>query len=151
MLRTEIIMAVSHILANKSKDIVTVHAATQVKDVASLLAQHRIGAVVVTDLKGGMKGIVSERDIVGMIARNGGGGLDWPVERIMTHDVKTCSPGDSEEDLVVQMTENRIRHLPVLDGTRLIGIISIGDVVKYRMDTMARETEGLRDYIASAG
>jgi CBS domain-containing protein len=139
-------MAVSHILANKTKEVITVPAATQVKEVASLLAEHRIGAVVITDLKGGMKG-----DIVGMIARNGAGGLDWPVERIMTHDVKTCSPGDSEEDLVVQMTENRIRHLPVLDGTKLVGIVSIGDVVKYRMDTMARETEGLRDYIASAG
>lgn len=144
-------MAVAHILKHKGSAVHTVSPADSVKAVVAALDQHRIGAVVVTDAQGGLAGIVSERDVVRAMARLGADVLRQPVSEIMTARVRTCGLHDTEAELMSLMTEHRIRHLPVMANGKLAGMISIGDVVKLRMETMEREAEELKTYIASAG
>jgi CBS domain-containing protein len=144
-------MSVAHILGGKGRRVVTLPASTAVADVARFLAEHRIGAIVIASPKGEIEGILSERDVVRAIAEEGAQALTKPASAIMTRSVKTCTEADSEADLMKLMTENRIRHLPVVDGTKLIGIISIGDVVKYRIEAIEHESEEMRAYIATAG
>jgi CBS domain-containing protein len=144
-------MAVAHILKQKGSAVVTVPPAESVQSIVDLLARHRIGAVVVVDPSGGIVGIVSERDVVRAMAGQAGAVTAKAAGDIMTTKVRTCSPGDTEAELVVLMTENRIRHLPVVVEGKLAGMISIGDVVKHRMEMMERETEDMKTYIASAG
>ena len=144
-------MAVAHILKQKGSAVITVNPGESVQSIVDMLARHRIGAVVVVDPSGGIAGIVSERDVVRAMAGNAAAVTAKSAADIMTSKVRTCSPGDTEAELVVLMTENRIRHLPVVVDGKLAGMISIGDVVKHRMEMMERETEDMKTYIASAG
>lgn len=144
-------MAVAQILRHKGSDVVTVAPSDSVQTIVDTLARHRIGAVVVLDGKGAISGIVSERDVVRALADNGAGVLRKTAADIMTPKVMTCQPTDSEAELMQLMTENRIRHLPVVAQGRLAGMISIGDVVKLRIESIEREAEEMKSYIASAG
>lgn len=141
-------MQVSGLLQGKGSDVVTVAPSAAVEQVAGLLSEHRIGAVVVSADGSSIDGIVSERDIVRALAAEGAGVLSQEASTIMTSDVFTCEPGTTVEQLMALMTERRIRHVPVLDGGGLSGIVSIGDVVKNRLSDLENETQVLHDYIA---
>jgi CBS domain-containing protein len=127
---------------------VTVGPDVTVERVATVLSQHHIGAVVVSGDGSAIDGIVSERDIVRALADQGAGVLGQPASSIMTSDVVTCGTTTTVEQLMGVMTERRIRHVPVLEGDRLGGIVSIGDVVKNRVSDLETETQVLHDYIA---
>lgn len=144
-------MAVAHILRQKGTSVVTVEPADSVQTIVDILARHRIGAVVVVDAAGGIAGIVSERDVVRAMAGDAAAVLDKTARDIMTVKVRTCAPGDSESELMQLMTEHRIRHLPVVANGRVAGMISIGDVVKLRIESMEEEAHHMKSYIASAG
>jgi CBS domain-containing protein len=143
-------MAVSHILGVKGRNVFTVRSTDTVEAVTKILGEKRIGAVVVTDDTGRIQGIVSERDVVRHIASDGAGVLKKPAFEIMTKNVHTCQEGDSEQDLMTLMTAKRIRHLPVVNAGKLGGMISIGDVVKFRIEAIEREAEDMKAYIAGA-
>ncbi len=143
-------MAVSHILSVKGRNVFTVRPTDTVNAVAKILGEKRIGAVVVTDDEGRIAGIVSERDVVRHIAADGAEVLQKPASTIMTKNVMTCQDGDSEQDLMAVMTAKRIRHLPVVSQGKLNGMISIGDVVKFRIEAIEREAENMKAYIAGA-
>ncbi len=117
--------------------------------VAELLSKRRIGAVLVKDDDGDLIGIISERDIVIGVAHRGPPALEKPVSDLMTKDVITCSPADQVIDVMGKMTDRRIRHLPVIDDNTVVGVISIGDVVKQRIAESEHEAEALREYIAT--
>lgn len=144
-------MTVAQILNAKGRAVVTAAPGDIVLAVAKVLSEKKIGAVVVVDAQGRIGGIVSERDIVRAIASGGAGALDKSVKEIMTSTVKTCAPRDTEAELMSLMTELRVRHLPVVEGGKLGGMISIGDVVKYRIEAIEREAEDMKSYIASSG
>lgn len=141
-------MSVSHILKSKGRDVITAKAADHLRDIAQTLASKRIGAIVILSGSGKIEGIVSERDVVRCLAAEGAKALDVPVSQIMTKGVKTCNEHDSETELMALMTENRIRHLPVVAGDQLVGMISIGDVVKFRIEAIEREAADMKAYIA---
>ncbi len=141
-------MTVATILKNKGADIVSARLGTSVADIARLLAEHRIGAVPVVNAKGGLEGIVSERDVVRAIAQSGQAVLERPVEEVMTRKVLVCKPADTIYEIMGLMTDNRIRHLPVVVSGRLEGVISIGDVVKFRIAEVEFEAEEMKRYIA---
>jgi CBS domain-containing protein len=144
-------MSVSHILRAKGRDITTAKSTDNLHSIAQTLAAKRIGAIVVVDAKGHIEGIISERDVVRCVAQDGAEALGIKVSQVMTKKVKTCSESDSEIELMALMTENRIRHLPVVTDGKLAGMISIGDVVKYRIEAIEREASEMKAYIASAG
>ena len=144
-------MSVSHILKAKGRDVITAAASAKVSDIARTLSEKRIGAVVITGAAGKIEGIVSERDVVRHIGRDGAKALDLPVSAIMTKNVRTAREGDSESELMALMTEHRIRHLPVVNDGKLSGMISIGDVVKHRIEAIEREADEMKAYIATAG
>lgn len=139
-------MLVGSILQQKGHDVVTVEAGTSVAAAARQLTDHRIGAVVV--MQGGAAvGILSERDIVRGLAEHGEAVLRSPVAQLMTTDVTTCHRSDRVDDLMATMTDRRVRHLPVLEDGALVGIVSIGDVVKHRVEELQLEARTLHDYI----
>jgi CBS domain-containing protein len=144
-------MAVAHILRQKGTSVVTVEPGDSVQTIVDMLARHRIGAVVVVDAHGGIAGIVSERDVVRAMAGNAAAVVSRTAKDIMTAKVRTCTPQDSEAELMQLMTEHRIRHLPVVANGRVAGMISIGDVVKLRIESMEAEANQMKTYIASAG
>ncbi len=144
-------MTVAHILTLKGRSVISAAPTETVQGVADLLSRNRIGAVLVRDKKGGLAGIVSERDIVKALAQDGAGALAKTAADIMTSKVRTCGPSDTEAALMSLMTEHRIRHLPVVEDGNLIGMISIGDVVKLRIESIERESAEMKSYIASAG
>ena len=133
----------------KGGDVVTVRSDASVTELLALLSAHRIGAVVVSDDGETVHGIVSERDIVRHLHTDGAALLEAPVHRIMTAEVHTCVPEDSLDDLESAMTEKRFRHVPVLSDGKLVAIVSIGDVVKNRIDDLQAERDQLRTYIQS--
>jgi CBS domain-containing protein len=141
-------MLIRHILAGKGSDVVTTRPDATVTDVAKLLKAKRIGAVVVTDADGELCGIISERDLACGMADHGAGLLGMRVADVMTREISTCSPDDGIDRLMRQMTEGRFRHLPVVEDGRMIGIISIGDVVKHRLQELEHEAHMLHDYIS---
>ena len=143
-------MLVQAILEAKGGDVVTIDPTANVAAAAKLLAERRIGALVVTGADRRVTGIVSERDVVHVLAKRGAAALDVPLTEIMTRKVATCTPTDTIVSLMEQMTAGKFRHVPVVEQDRLAGIISIGDVVKYRLEEMEREQEALRDYIQTA-
>jgi CBS domain-containing protein len=143
-------MSVSHILKHKGRDVITAAPGDSVKSVAEILAKNRIGAVIVSDTSGKILGIVSERDVVRCLAEAGAGALTLLASAIMTKNVKTCSENDSETELMAMMTENRIRHLPVVANGKLIGMVSIGDVVKFRIEAIERDAADMKAYIGGA-
>ena len=142
---------VRDLLRHKGRGVATVSADVSVADLLSRLAENNVGAMVVTSESGSVRGIVSERDVVRALHRKGSGLLTEPVSSIMTTSVTTTTPDDSVESLARIMTESRIRHLPVIDDGRLTGIVSIGDVVKNRIDQLESERESLIGYIQSSG
>lgn len=144
-------MAVSQILKGKGRDVITAAPSTRVAEIARILSEKKIGAVVITGAQGRIEGIVSERDVVRHVGRDGASALDLPVSSIMTKTVRTASETDSESELMALMTAHRIRHLPVVTNGHLAGMISIGDVVKHRIEAIESEAENLRAYIATAG
>ena len=143
-------MNVEHILSDKGRHVVTVAPEATLMEVARTLSEKRIGAVVVSDAGAAVLGILSERDIVRAVAANGARALDEPVSRYMTAKVVTCTTRSAINDLMETMTTGKFRHVPILDDGRLIGIVSIGDIVKYRVAEIESESRALRDYIATA-
>jgi CBS domain-containing protein len=144
-------MLISDILRNKGHDVVTVAPDATVRGLLATLAEHGIGATVVSADGRAVDGIVSERDIVRALADRGEGVLDEHVADIMTGDVQTCTPGAHVDELMALMTEHRVRHIPVVVDGALRGIVSIGDVVKSRMGDLELERDSLSRYISSAG
>ena len=142
-------MTVAHILADKGPDVVTIQPHRTIAEASRLLAAHRIGAVLVTGAAGKILGSLSERDIVRAVAA-GPATLDDAVSKHMTERVVTCTPDMVVYDVMDVMTAGRFRHLPVLDRDRLAGLISIGDVVKFRVAEIEAESRAMRDYIAMA-
>ena len=138
----------SEVLRRKGATVITITPDRDVRELLGLLAEHGIGAVVVSEDGAGVAGIVSERDVVRRLHLDGNEVLAGPVAAIMTTDVETCSPPDELEQLMAVMTEHRIRHLPVLEDGRLVGLVSIGDVVKHRISEVQAERDQLSDYIA---
>jgi CBS domain-containing protein len=144
-------MRISDVLRNKGTDVFTVRPDTTVRDFLAVMVERRIGACVLSADGITVAGIVSERDIARALHERGAAILADPVSAIATSDVVTASPDDSLDDLTRMMTERRVRHIPVLVDGRLSGLVSIGDVVKHRMDELETERQALVDYISSAG
>lgn len=140
-------MRVSDILRSKGDEIVTITPEATLADASRELASRKFGALVVSTDGETIAGILSERDIVRVVAEQGAAALDTAVSDAMTAEVRTCTRADSLEDLMRVMTEHRIRHLPVVDDARLCGVVSIGDVVKRRVEQLENETKDLHEYI----
>jgi CBS domain-containing protein len=140
-------MRIADILRGKGSSVATVDPTTTVKDLVAVLAEHNVGALPVLDA-GRLVGIVSERDVVRRLHLGGAGLLQLRVSEIMSTSVTTCGPTDKIEDLARIMTERRFRHMPVVEQDALIGIVSIGDLVKARIDLLEAEREQLQSYIA---
>ncbi|SFW90068.1 CBS domain-containing protein [Amycolatopsis australiensis] len=141
-------MRIADLLRKKGSAVATVTPETTVTTLLAGLAEHNVGAMVVVNPDGSIAGIVSERDVVRKLHEHGPALLEGPVSEIMTKLVASCGPEDSVDQLSILMTERRIRHVPVLSGGRLAGIVSIGDVVKNRMEQLEQSQEQLQAYIA---
>jgi CBS domain-containing protein len=139
-------MRIADVLRNKGAAVVTIHPDATVQELLAGLAEQNIGAMVVVGGEG-VAGIVSERDVVRQLHRHGASLLSRPVSKIMTSTVATCKKSDTVDAVSALMTNNRVRHVPVLDGKKLIGIVSIGDVVKTRMEALEAEQQQLQSYI----
>jgi CBS domain-containing protein len=142
-------MTVSRIINEKGRNVVTASPETTLAALTATLAEKRIGAIVVVE-KGAIRGIISERDIVRAIAKHGGDALMKPASEWMTARVMTCEPRDTINEVMQKMTSGRFRHLPVMENGKLAGIVSIGDVVKRRIEDVEREADQIREYIATA-
>ena len=142
-------MHVKSILAEKGNEVLTVGANITVEEAINTLAKHRIGALVVTDTVGSIRGILSERDVIRHIAEDGVAVLGQPVSSVMTVNVKVCTENHTINDVMEMMTRGRFRHLPVERAGKLIGVISIGDVVKRKIEETEQEAEAIKSYIAT--
>nr|WP_042181091.1 CBS domain-containing protein [Kibdelosporangium sp. MJ126-NF4]CEL14800.1 Inosine-5'-monophosphate dehydrogenase [Kibdelosporangium sp. MJ126-NF4]CTQ96571.1 Inosine-5'-monophosphate dehydrogenase (EC 1.1.1.205) [Kibdelosporangium sp. MJ126-NF4] len=140
-------MRIADLLRTKGSTVATAEPGTPVRELLAALAEYNIGAMVVMAADDTVAGIVSERDVVRRLNEFGAGLLDSPVDDIMSTEVFTCGPDDSVDSLSVLMTEHRIRHVPVVDGGRLVGIVSIGDVVKSRIKKLEEDQQQLEAYI----
>lgn len=141
-------MTIAAILASKGSEVLTVQCDTKMRDAVASLADRKIGALpVVRD--GAIAGIMSERDVIYRLRSDGADILDWTVERIMTAPAITVEPSTGIMSALALMTRRRIRHLPVVDGEALIGLVSIGDLVKHRMDKIEAEAAAMLTYIQS--
>ncbi len=143
-------MTVALILATKGRDVVTTEAHRTLAEVTEILATRNIGAVVIADSQRRVLGILSERDVVRVIGKKGAGALHDAVSKHMTTNVITVTEADTVPATMEMMTTRRFRHLPVVQDHALVGIVSIGDLVKYRLAEMEHEHSAMRDYIASA-
>lgn len=143
-------MTVGVLLQRKTGDIITISPDASLTDALKSLAEHRIGAIVAVGPGGRLEGILSERDLVRILAEKGPDVLSSPVSSVMTRAVVTCGVDETIPVIMERMTRGRFRHVPVVDGDKLLGIISIGDVVKHRVEEMERESAELRDYIMTA-
>ena len=143
-------MSVARILAEKGNAVVTVPPHRTIDEAIHLLAEKRIGALVVTGAEGRVLGILSERDVMRALASDAGSAFDQPVSRYMTSKVVTCPRRATVEEVMETMTEGRFRHLPVVEEGRLLGVVSIGDVVKRRIAAVEAEHQAMRDYITMA-
>jgi len=142
-------MNVAAILKLKGREVFTAPPDTPLHEIAKLLGIHRIGCIVIAEDDGKVIGIVSERDIVREIARAGASVLKEPVEACMTKSVVSCRESDTTDQLMGEMTVHRFRHMPVLDRGRLVGLVSIGDVVRMRIAEAEMEAAAMREYIAT--
>lgn len=142
-------MTVKSILEGKGRDVLTLPPDAKLSDAIDLLAERRIGALVVS-ASGGIDGILSERDVVRCLASKGAAALDQPVSAVMTANVQTCDEASTVNEVMEVMTRGRFRHLPVQKNGKLDGIVSIGDVVKRRIEDAEREANEIREYIATA-
>lgn len=141
-------MLVSQILGSKANSgVFSVKPGAKVSEAVAILSDKRIGTVVVSSDGQVPEGILSERDIVREIGKRGTGVLDQPVSAIMTNDPTTCGPGDSADQILQTMTDGRFRHLPVMDGGKMIALVSIGDVVKARLSELSMEKDALEGMI----
>ena len=141
-------MTIAAILKHKGNEVARTSPSATVGEVAQRLAAKRIGAVLVLDTADQVLGILSERDIVASLARHGGETLSMTAAQLMTRVLHTVTPDTTVGEAMEKMTRHRVRHLPVLDGARLVGIVSIGDVVKTRIDQQAQEVDSLKAYVA---
>lgn len=139
-------MSVEAILKAKGRNVFTIRPEHSVSDAAALMSTKRVGVAMVCDGKGKLLGVVSERDIVAGITQYGKGLLEMPVRNIMTSPVVTCAPSDSVKAIMEVMTRRRVRHLPVVDGEDIVGIVSIGDAVNHRLGESEMEKAVLRDF-----
>lgn len=140
-------MHIHDVINRKGSDVVTVEPGIDVRTLLAVLAEHRIGAVVVSSDGSAIEGIVSERDIVRSLADRGAAILSEPVSAIMTVEVQTCRPDASLRELAQKMTDGRFRHAPVVENGSLAGIVSIGDIVKSRIAELEVERDTLTDYV----
>lgn len=147
-------MNVKSVLAAKSHDlggdIISIEPTANLAAAARLLAAHRIGAVVIRGAGGRLAGILSERDIVRAVAESDAAALGQSVGQVMTREVVTCGPNDSVASLMERMTVGKFRHMPVVENGQMVGLVSIGDVVKQRVGEIEQESEAMRDYIRTA-
>jgi CBS domain-containing protein len=142
-------MTIAAILEGKGGELLHVECDTSVRDAVGLLATHKIGSLPVTR-EGKVVGIMSERDVIYCLAKDAEAVLEWKVERVMTAPAITVTPDVSVLAALSNMSRRRIRHLPVVEGERLIGIVSIGDLVAYRIARIEQEAEAMRSYIQTA-
>jgi len=142
-------MFVSDILSQKGSSVFTVTPGTSIAQIAQQLSVRRIGSVLVLDDEGAVAGIVSERDIVRALASHGAKALELDAKQVMTREVVTCDPDDSIDQVMESMTNGRFRHLPVVRHGELLGLVSIGDIVKSRLEETQHETEALKAYIVA--
>ena len=143
-------MTVKAILSRKGGDVVTIAPTAILSAAVKLLAERRIGAIIVSGPDDRVAGILSERDIVRTLADRGPAALDDNVAAVMTRKVSTCTEADTVASLMERMTAGKFRHLPVVEQGKLVGVISIGDVVKFRVEEIESESNALREYIATA-
>ncbi|HUI97540.1 MAG TPA: CBS domain-containing protein [Xanthobacteraceae bacterium] len=143
-------MTVREILSRKGSDVVTADPNAKLSDAVQLLAARRIGAVVITGADRRIVGILSERDIVRTLAEKGAQALESSISEVMTRKVITCGAGETVPEIMERMTVGKFRHVPVVEQGRLTGIISIGDVVKSRVQQMEQESAALQEYIRTA-
>jgi CBS domain-containing protein len=143
-------MTIAAILRHKGHDVADIPPGARVSDIAASLTEKRIGAILVRDAAGQLLGIVSERDIVRGLARYGSDCLTMTAAQLMTSVLHTVSPTTTVAEAMALMTHSRVRHLPVLEDGKLVGLISIGDVVKTRIDQQAQEVDSLRAYVAGS-
>ena len=143
-------MTVKAILSRKGRAVTTIEPTATIAEAAKLLSERRIGAVIVTDAGERIAGLLSERDIVRTLADKGAVALALSVEQVMTRRVVTCTETDTVGSIMERMTTGKFRHLPVVEDERLIGLVSIGDAVKYRLEEMELESSAMRDYILTA-
>lgn len=142
-------MFVSDILAQKGGLVYTVTPGTSIAQLSQQLSTRRIGSVLVLDGEGAVAGIVSERDLVRALASHGAKAMELEARQVMTRDVVTCDPDNSIDRVMQTMTQGRFRHLPVVRHGELLGLVSIGDVVKARLEETKHETEALKAYIVA--
>ena len=143
-------MTVAAILRHKGHEIASVSPTTKIAHVTCVLAEWRIGAVLVRDAAGQLMGILSERDIVRCLAREGAACLEMTAAQLMTRVLHTVTASTTTDAAMGLMTNGRVRHLPVLDGDALVGMISIGDVVKAQLDEQAQEMDSLKAYVSGS-
>jgi CBS domain-containing protein len=139
-------MTIAVILSSKGSEVATIAAEASVADAVALLSERRVGALPVVE-DGRITGIISERDIIYCLREHGADVLDWPVSRIMTSPAVTVEPQTAVLTALATMTRRRIRHLPVVDGGQIRGIVSIGDLVKHRIEMIEEEAQAMRSYI----
>ncbi|MBX6367633.1 MAG: CBS domain-containing protein [Rhodospirillales bacterium] len=138
-------MQVSEVVRRKGREVYSIQETRTLAEAAQVLWQRQVGALVVKDRRGELAGIISERDIVRAIAENGPAGLEREVGAMMNPDVVTCDPQDRIERVMKLMTLHRVRHIPLREGDRLVGLVSIGDLVKHRLEEKTYEAEVLRE------
>ncbi len=143
-------MNVKTILATKGGDVISIEPGADLAAAVKLLSKHRIGAVLIRGAGGRLAGILSERDIVHALAEHGTAALALQVAQVMTRNVTTCGEDDTIASLMEQMTAGKFRHVPVVTNGELVGLVSIGDIVKHRVGEIEHESEALRDYIRTA-
>lgn len=143
-------MTVARILGDKGSAVFSIGPDMNLTDAARTLSERRIGAVLVTAPDGSLAGILSERDIVRAVARSGAGALSDSVAQHMTRDVITCGRAVTIDHVMALMTNGKFRHVPVIEEGKIVGVVSIGDVVKHRVAQMEAESEALKNYIASS-
>jgi CBS domain-containing protein len=143
-------MTVSIILAGKGREVVSIEPTASLASAVSLLTEKHIGAVVILGAGHRIAGILSERDIVRALAERGAAVLDEPVSQVMTRKVTTCAENETVTEIMERMTDGKFRHVPVVHQGQVVGIISIGDVVKQRLREMERESAAMHDYILTA-
>ncbi|MBI1211511.1 MAG: CBS domain-containing protein [Alphaproteobacteria bacterium] len=144
-------MTVAVILKHKGSQVETLRQAATLQQTVALLSSKRIGAAIVVGSGGEVSGVISERDVVNALAQHGASAMGMPIENFMTRGVVTCRMTDTAESLMEMMTRGRFRHVPVVEGGRLVGIVSIGDVVKRRIEDSDLERHAMREYITQAG
>src|ERR1700760_322945 len=143
-------MTVRAILDSKGHQVASIQPGAKLSAAVKVLGEKRIGAILVLNVAGSIEGILSERDIVRVLAERGAAALDEPVNAVMTRKVVSCRPADTVAGIMEMMTLGKFRHLPVVEEGKVVGLISIGDIVKWRVREFEREQEALRDYIKTA-